>query len=176
MPHYKDWSSSYVEYPTSGETWLSFNDTTDVSAVANSVEWTPYEPSNAPGALTQALYANFWDDINFTRPEAFAVLADNSYTTLAETDFWVWDVSWAGNVGDVSGANAMMSLDQLTNVQTTPYSQLSSIYFQVDGFPQVPEPSTGLLLGIALGCSLLFRWVRRALGLTAGLLLVFVLV
>ena len=176
MPHYKDWSGSYVEYPTGAETWLSFNDTTDVSAVANTIEWTSFESSNAPSALSQGLNANFWGDINATRPDAFAILADASYSTPTETDFWIWDVSWSGAVGDVSGSNTMMSLDQLTNVQTTPFSQLSSIYFQVDGFPQVPEPSTGLLLGMALGCSLLFRWVRRALGLTAGLLMIFVLV
>jgi len=180
MPHYKDWSGrmSATEYPdNSGEHWGNFDNGTDVSNNATAIAWHSYNSNDQPAALSQPLFGNFWDNYNISRPEAFAIMADPVYSSFTETDYMVWDVSWIGNVGDISGPlNNMMTLQELTNVQTTSYSSLDSIYFQVDySASPVPEPSTGLLLGLALGASLLLRSVRRAFGLTSGIVLVLVL-
>lgn len=180
MPHYKDWHGrmSVTEYPdNTGEYWGSFDDTADVTSAATGVEWSTYNPNDEPDALGLNLLDNFWINYNIPHPNAFAIMAQPEYSNSTETNFLVWDVSWgAGSgVGDISGPRInTVSLEQLTNGQSNSISPLSSIYFQVDG-AWIPEPSTGMLLGIALGIGLLFRSIPRMLGLTSGLLLVFAL-
>ena len=182
MPHYKDWSGrmSATEYPdNSGEHWGNFDNGTDVSNNATAIAWHSYDSNDQPAALSQPLFGNFWDNYNISRPECVCDYGRSGSTArLRKTDYMVWNVSWIGNVGDISGPlNNMKTLQELTNVQTTPYSSLDSIYFQVNySASPVPEPSTGLLLGLALGASLLLRSVRRAFGLTSGIVLVLVLV
>lgn len=81
-------------------------------------------------------------------------------------------IGWNGNVGDIAGSfSHTLTLDELTNVNSTPYTAFQNVYFQVEfAAPPVPEPSTGLLLSIALGASLLFRSVRRFLGFSVTLI------
>jgi len=178
MPHYKDWHGkmSVTEYPdNTGEYWGSFDDSADVTSAATGVEWSTYNSNDEPDALGLNLLDNFWANYNIPHPNAFAIMAQPEYSTPTETNFLVWDVSWGAGSGDISGPrNNTMSLEQLTNGQSNSISPLSSIYFQVDG-AWIPEPSTGMLLGIALGIGLLFRSIPRMLGLTSGLLLVFAL-
>jgi hypothetical protein len=182
MPHYKDWSSNIVEYPgDSGEYWGSFDSAEDLASGATVVDWSMHDANNEPAALGQNLLLNFWDDNNATYPEAFAIMFDPAYTTHAETDFMVWDISWSGVGGDISGPRInTMSLDELvneSNVQTTSFSSIGSIYFQFDSVPSpVPEPSAGLLLGLALGGSMLLRSVQRLLRLSSGILFVFLFI
>ncbi|MCH2114347.1 MAG: PEP-CTERM sorting domain-containing protein [Pirellulales bacterium] len=169
MPHYKDWHGrfSITQYPdNTDEHWGSFESAADVTNSATVVNWSAYESNNAPGAFTQALYGNFWDNYTIARPDAFAIMVDSTFTSATETDFNIWDVSWSGSVGDIaSNISHKMTLAELTNVNSTPYSAIQSVYFQVEfTAPPVPEPSTGFLLGLAAAGSMMLRRVRRLLG------------
>jgi len=169
MPHYKDWSGSFsvTQYPdNTDEHWGSFETAADVANTATVVDWSVYNPNDAPGAFNQALYANLWDNYTIPRPDAFAIMADPAFASTAETDFNIWDVSWSGNTGDIAhSVSHTMTLAELTDVNTTPYAAIQEVYFQVEfTAPQVPEPSTGLLLGLAVAGSMMLRRVRRLLG------------
>ena len=175
MPHYKDWSGrfSVTQYPdNTDEHWGSFETAADVANTATVVDWSIYDSNDAPGAFSQALYGNFWDNYAIPRPDAFAIMADTTFASNTETDFMIWDVGWNGNVGDIAGSYShTLTLAELTDVNSTPYSAIQNVYFQVEfTAPPVPEPSTGLLLSVALGASLLFRSVRRFLGFSVTVL------
>lgn len=176
MPHYKDWSGrfSITQYPdNTDEHWGSFETAADVANTATVVDWSDYNPNDAPDAFSEPLYGNLWDSYSIPRPDAFAIMADSAFVSNTETDFMIWDVSWSGNLGDIAGSNTYtMTLAELTDVNITPYSAIQGVYFQVEftTAPQVPEPATGLLLSLALGASLLLRSVRRFVGFSVTLL------
>ena len=162
MPHYKDWYTgwSVTEYPdNSDEHWGSFETAGDIPNSAPLIQWSEFTPSNAPDALSEPLYSNLWDNYGIPRPDAFAIMADPFFASTTETDFMIWDVNWSGNIGDIAGVSTYtMSLAELTELNTTPYSAIGNVYFQVDfAAPPVPEPSTGILLSIALTAALMGR-------------------
>ena len=178
MPHYKDWYGgrfSVTEYPdNTDEHWGAFETAADVANTAAVDDWTAYTTNDAPDALSEPLYGNLWDSYSIPRPDAFAIMADPNFASPTETDFMIWDVTWNGNVGDIAGVSTYsLTLAELTDVNTTPYTALQNVYFQVDfTAPTVPEPSAGLLLSVALTASLMLRSVRRFLGFSVTLLLI----
>lgn len=181
MPHYKDFHGrfSVTQYPdNTTEHWGSFENAADVANSATAIDWSVYNPNDGPGAFNQSLYGNFWDNYAIPRPDAFAIMGDPTFASTNETDFMIWDVSWNGNVGDIASSfSNTLTLAELTDVNSTPYAAIQGVYFQVEfTAPQVPEPSTGLLLSFAVAGSMLLRSVRRLLRLTSGLLFVFVFI
>jgi len=115
--------------------------------------------------VNQDLDAGYWDNNNLPRPEAFAIMVQDEYTNPDDTYFKIWDVTWDSETGSISGQPPVtMSfqkiLDNAGTGQSTSFSSIDSVYFQVDSVP-IPEPSTGLLLALAMVSSLIALFLRR---------------
>tara|TARA_Y100001978_G_scaffold125316_1_gene111787 strand:+ start:1181 stop:1699 length:519 start_codon:yes stop_codon:yes gene_type:complete len=169
MPHYTTWGgTSYdvVQYPgPPDEYWATFHSADDLYRESPVVTWSQYSASNVPSGLSERLTGTFWDNSSLARPDAFMLMADTYFASPTETQFMRWDVSWNGDAGDVSGPSGQTwTIADLTGVGTNAYSTVQSFYFQVDFTPPtVPEPSTALLLTIALAASVMCRSLRRIL-------------
>ena len=166
MPHYKDWSGRFFQDPSgTGESWGSFGSKVDLTQDATSINWAQTESNSLPGLVTQNLKTAYWENNNLTKPEAFAIMVQPEYTNPDDTYFRIWDVTWNNDIGDISGqAPVTMSfqqiLDNATSGQSTSFSSIDSLYFQVDSVP-IPEPSSGMLLGLAMVWSLIALLARR---------------
>ena len=166
MPHYKDWSGRFFQDPSgTGESWGSFGSEVDLTQDATSIDWAQTESNSLPGLVIQNLNTAYWENNNLTKPEAFAIMVQPEYTNPDDTYFRIWDVTWNNDIGDISGqAPVTMSfqqiLDNATSGQSTSFSSIDSVYFQVDSVP-IPEPSSGMLLGLAMVSSLIALLIRR---------------
>ena len=170
MPHYTTYGgTSYdvVQYPgPEGEYWATFHTSDDLIQESPAVNWIQYAVSNPPAGLRTPLLGKLWDDSSLARPDAFMLLADTYFASPTETQFMRWDVSWNGDSGDISGPSGQTwSIADLTGMGTAEYSTIQSFYFHVGYTPSVvPEPSTCVLLAIAMTACLTCRSVFRVLG------------
>jgi len=166
MPHYNDWSGRFFQNPAdNGELWGSFDSKVDLAKVAANIDWGQTQSNSLPDLMKQNMDAGYWDNNNLPRPEAFAIMVQDEYTNPADTYFQIWDVTWDSETGIIFGqAPVTMSfqkiLDNSGAGQSTSFSSIDSVYFQVDSVP-IPEPSTGLLLALAMVSGLVVSFRRR---------------
>ena len=166
MPHYKDWYGTRFQDPADGgESGGTFEPEIDLTQAATKIDWRKTQSNTFPGFDEQNLNTAYWDNNNLPRPEAFAIIVQPKYTNPAVTYFQIWDGDWVQPTGEISGpAPTTMSfreiLDNAKTNQSTAFSSIDSVYFQVDSVP-IPEPSSGMLFGLAMVWSLVVLFTRR---------------
>ncbi len=165
MPHYKDWYGTRFQDPDdAGESWGTFDPEVDLTQAATSVNWKETDSNSVSETVANNLTAAYWDNNNLPRPEAFAVLIQPEYCEHS-TCFQVWDVTWEQQTGTLSQqAPLVMSFEEIVDSaktgQSSAFSSIGSVYFQVDSVP-IPEPSSGMLLGLAMAWGLIALLTRR---------------
>ena len=184
MPHYKDWSgTSWMEIPqgsasdpAASEHWAAFDSHDDLFEAASTHNWSSFDTQNQPNVPSVGFSANHWLDAGLDAPDAFAVLFDDANGSPENALFMVWDVGEPLSNFEYGPAilrNEPWTVGAITyNAPNNPsFVAIEQLYFQFDSPTYaVPEPSTGLLLSLALGGSLLFRSVRRFLGFSVTVL------
>ena len=184
MPHYKDWSGTHwmeipqgsASDPAASEHWAAFDSQENLLAAAPTLNWSNFDTQNLPNVPSVGFSASHWLDAGLDAPDAFAVLVDNSNGGPENALFMVWDVQEPLSNMDYGPAilrSEPWTVGAITyDAPNNPsYVAIDQLYFQFDSPTYaVPEPNTGLMLSLALGTSLLFRSVRRFLGLSVTVL------